>query len=180
MGYVERAQGLGMPLVPGDWGMLDKIDRFGWMVQIVAGDDDHPPFAYTIGAVPHLNGLLQGELLLVGFGDYDGAGSVLNSIVKRVSETGQPLELGPSDDVFTDGAQAYLGEVRPEFVVAEWFGAGLWFSRTFEPGMTYRAVQVVWPTSSTRCFPWQIPLDDPSREWVTRTQPVLCDPPASV
>jgi hypothetical protein len=130
--------------------------------------------------VPHLKGLLSGELLIVGFGDYDEARRVLNWIVKQVSESGQPLKLGPSDDVFTDGVQAYLGAVRPEFLVAEWFGAGLWFSRIFDPGTTYRAVQVVWPTSSTRRFPWQIAADDPSHEWVMRTQPVLCDPPTSL
>jgi hypothetical protein len=157
--------------------MLDKIDRFGWMVQVVAGDADHPPFAYTIGAATKLSGLLPGELLLVGFEDIDEACRVLNWIVKRVAETERPLELGLSDEVFAAGVPAHLGEVRAEFVIAEWFGAGMWFSRIFDAEAPYRAIQVVWPTSSSRRFPWQIPLDDPSRDWVMKTQPLLCDSP---
>ena len=158
--------------------MLEKIDRVGWMVQIVAADADNPTFAYTIGAVQKLGSLLPGELLLVGIPDYAEAARVLNWVLSQVTVGVQPLQLGFSDHVFAAGVRAYLGRVKPEFLVPEWFGVGLWFARTFDSGTPYNAIQIVWPTSTSGRFPWQVSSDDPVHQWLGANQPMLCDPPS--
>jgi hypothetical protein len=59
--------------------LADVIRRFGQYIQHVMGDEDAPPFAYTVGLFRHRHA----ELLILGLSS-DSAAHVLNILGERV------------------------------------------------------------------------------------------------
>ena len=66
----------------------DTIRRYGWAIQLVLGDEDGPPFAYTVG----LSGFGHAELILFATAQAT-AGTVLNELGEHV-RAGRVLEAG--------------------------------------------------------------------------------------
>jgi Domain of unknown function (DUF4262) len=175
MGYVELARARGARMDDYDWRTLEILDEFGWMVQQVLGDETNPPFAYTVGATLHRPALVPWELMIVGL-DLDDAKQTLNLIISRAADSGEPLLVGPVDDVLDHRRAAYIAEIPAERVTREWFGYGLWFARHFGHGSP-RMAQVVWSDGATGHFPWHATsAPDGGTGWAD--QPLLCDVPS--
>ncbi|MQA11483.1 MAG: DUF4262 domain-containing protein [Pseudonocardiaceae bacterium] len=66
----------------------DVIRTYGWAIQYVLGDEDGPPFAYTVG----LSGFDHPELIAFGLGQQNSA-ALLNDLGERV-RAGETLRHG--------------------------------------------------------------------------------------
>lgn len=134
--------------------IADLVRRNGWAIQYIGGgscskpgcdggDDDEPPFAYTIG----LFGLGHPELLILGAPPQTAAG-VLNSLGARIRD-GEPLLPGQTV-TFDNWSHRIIPEAVPnpgEIV----FGANRFYQRPAEASVP--VLQLTYDDTEGR-FPW--------------------------
>lgn len=99
----------------------DTIRRHGWALEAVAGDEDAPPFVYTVG----LSGLGHPELILFATAPPTAA-AVLNGLGELV-RAGR--RLGPLEQVTVRGGAVHLLDfprVEDWLLAAEELYGGVW------------------------------------------------------
>lgn len=128
---------------PTEQKLLDDIDAFGWHGLHILGDDEYPPFSYTVGLF-HSYG--HPELLICGLPS-DMAHAILR-IAAQAAAQGQPIDLSaPTDALLEDYTCAFVPV--PVGAYADHVG----FARWYYGDDTFPVVQVVWPAKSGH-FPW--------------------------
>lgn len=123
--------------------MAETIRRHGCFIQAVSGEDEHPPFAYTVG----LFGLGHPELIVFGL-DTESAGHVLNWFFARIRDGS---DLTPGEIVEPPGSST-------RFLVEQHLNPG---ARLFAANRHYhrsrwtsvRAYQLTWDVDGA--FPWE-------------------------
>lgn len=120
----------------------EKIDLYGWMIQMVGAGDGEPQFAYTVGLFSRN---FEPEIICFTL-PQDTVHGLLNDVARRTSE-GLSLKGGM---VFDDLANLpmTLIEVDNE-KLRDYFGTAIRFYK----GPVFPAVQLVWPDPEGR-FPW--------------------------
>jgi len=109
----------------------ETIRRFGWALQAVAGDEEGPPFVYTVG----LSGFDHPELIVFAISQATAA-RMLNRLGAYVRTGGR---LGPGDSVgLPEGVVSLLALPDP----AEWLLGAQRLYR-FEGGPPVEALLVV-------------------------------------
>ena len=127
----------------GEQKLLDDVAKFGWHCIKVSGDNDHEPFAYTIGLFESYG---YPELLIYGLPG-EVAHSVL-TLAARAAAGGNPLSLGePTEELLEGYSCIFVPVSRAEY--AEHVG----FARWYYEGDEFPVQQVVWP-SKAGLFPW--------------------------
>ena len=143
--------------------LLDDIDAFGWHGLHILGDDEYPPFSYTVGLF-HSYG--HPELLIYGL-PRDVAHAILR-IAAQAAASGQPIDLSAPTDALLEGYDCAFVPVPLEA-----YPDHVGFARWYYGDDTFPVVQVVWPDKSGR-FPWD--ADAPAG--FDDAQPVLGRPSA--
>ena len=165
LGCSERAE-RSAPTEP--WAIVDESEEFirhhvattGWAVEyVLAGDDEAPSFAYTVGLYRNFG---HPEIILFGL-QPDVAQGVLNGCGHRVAG-GVSL---PLDTEVSDVLDDYPVRFRAVNDTAS-YQAHVTYALWFYDGAPFPLVQLVWPTKSG-CFP-----DAPDAEpWFRQLQPLL-------
>ena len=138
--------------------IVDNIRDHGWHCTSIGGEDDTPPFSYTIGLLDTFG---HPELVIFGFNS-TMAHSVL-SIVARAAERGQAFDLGQSCDKLLDNYSCVFVEV-PRAHHAEHVLSACWYYQDRD----FPLYQIVWPSLDGH-FPWH---PDASEDLLA-AQPVL-------
>jgi Domain of unknown function (DUF4262) len=126
----------------------DHVGRVGWAVQAVPGDDEGPPWAYSVG-IWHTH--CGPELIMCG-APVENMGGIINSIGERIA-AGVPIEAG--DQV--DDLGPYPLAIRP--VHQSWRMTSMFtISDCFYGYVRPLYVQVVWPDRKGR-FPCEPGFD---------------------
>jgi hypothetical protein len=129
--------------------VIDDVRRVGWSVLGVLPDEDHQPFAYTVGVHHSFD---FPDLIVTGI-PFPDSGKILNRIVLDARARGSlPLDL-VLDGVFED-CRAMLLDLANQRAV----DARMTFTRWFEEGPSPRA-QLVWSDLDGR-FPWEDGCDE--------------------
>lgn len=127
--------------------MRDTIERRGWAVEYVLGEDDSPAFGYTVG----LWRLRHPELVSFGY-DCSTTHGLLDRLARQVCDgarlqagqdlelAGQPLQLFdiPNPHEVILGSWSFFRDVVPALQVVHADPAGRW---PWEPGCTLRGRQ---------------------------------------
>ena len=140
------------------------IEKHGYFLMHLVGEEGRPPYVYTIGLAPSMP-----ELIVIGL-SYSETPTIVHRIVE-LQKNGVHFE--PSR-VYTgtgilDGLPCYFGSVDPTYYV-EYVGLAL----RWHQSQTFSLLQLVWPDPAGH-FPWQPGFDETLRQH----QPLLFQiPPA--
>lgn len=143
---------------------LDNIQEYGCSVMHIAGEDDLPPFSYSVG-VQQTSG--APEMVVIGLKP-ELAHAIVNQYNTRVR----------AGETFTPGQRyaGYLGGFDVAFVPVdkghyeEYFGVALWLYQ----GPNFEVLQLVYP-STQGVWPWDAQASEGFRHW----QPLLDSAPES-
>jgi hypothetical protein len=120
------------------------IDKYGWHAILVKGDDDGPPFAYTIGLHTTYR---HPEVLLYGLNDLKFMHKVL-ALMKGAIACGERYEPGREyAEILKDSRCTFLP--IPSAAYDEYLCA----AQRFYEGNAFDALQCIWPEHGQR-FPW--------------------------
>ena len=140
--------------------MLADVREYGWHVVAVGGDDEGPPFGYTIGLY-HSFG--HPEVIIFGLDV-----SVMFAIITNL---GDEIKSGKTFDHLTESSEILEGYLVTFRTVErrhypDYFG----FARWFYQGDRFPAIQCVWPDAQ-HLYPWNPDFS----ERLAQHQPVLSD-----
>ena len=143
---------------------LADIEEYGCHILYVLEEDEHPPFAYSVG-IEHNFGVP--ELVVIGLKP-ELSMTIINEYCRRV-RSGERFSVGERASGFLGGGfDCQFGAVHPDHY-PEHFGWDIWFY----DGPDFRIMQLIFPTTSG-VWPWDAEAD----EWVRKRQPLLDQPPS--
>jgi len=128
--------------------LLGDIERVGWSVLGIEGDEEGPGFAYSLGIFHTLN---HPEILIMGL-RMTTAQQLINDIGVAV-RAGRRFEAGARSDDFAEGFPLVFVAVAPQ-----WYRKYVGYARWFYRGSTFPLLQCVWPDKQG-LFPWEAEYD---------------------
>lgn len=137
------------------------VETYGCHILKVFGEDELPPFAYSIGieATSH-----QPDLLVVGL-DLQFSQNLINDYNDRV-RNGEVFVPNVPYDGFLAGFPVFFSPMLKQHY-QEYLGWGLWFYE----GDDFRTFQLIYPTTSG-VWPWDPEASDGFRQ----RSPILSEP----
>jgi len=156
----RKAGGLPRPTDAHDRKLLADVRQYGWHVIAVAGDEEGPGFAYSVGLFHTLG---HPEVILFGL-RLDLMHLLINEVGRRVKDGERFEHLDEADELLEGYSVCCRGVERRHY--AEYLGYARWLYR----GDDFPALQVVWPDSRHR-YPWH-PAAPPE---LAERQPLLSD-----
>ena len=138
---------------------LADIEEYGCHILYVLEEDEHPPFAYSVGIEHNFN---VPELVVIGLKP-ELSQTIINEYCRRV-RGGERFSIGERASGFLGGGfDCQFGAVHPAHY-PEYFGWDIWFY----DGPDFRTMQLIFPTTSG-IWPW----DPEADEWFRKRQPLL-------
>jgi len=155
-----------MTLSPLSTKIAKDVSRYGWHVTKVLGDDEVPPFAYTVGlSVTHRHP----EVVIFGLNDdLDFMHRVLVAIEKRIAK-GETFHHGAKKRGLIAGFTCVFARF-PKTAYAEHLGQAV---QHLGGAKAFSAVQCIWPDPKKR-YPWDAKVLPP----ILARQPVFNRPDA--
>ncbi|MDG4895694.1 DUF4262 domain-containing protein [Mesorhizobium sp. WSM4976] len=142
---------------------LADIDEYGCHILYVLEEDEHSPFAYSVG-IEHNFGIP--ELVVIGLKP-ELSMTIINEYCRRVRD-GERFRVGERASGFLGGGfDCQFGAVHPDHY-PEYFGWDIWFY----DGPDFRIMQLIFPSTSG-VWPWDAEADN----WLRKRQPLLDQPP---
>lgn len=138
---------------------LADIEKFGLQVISVMGEDEHPPFAYSIGIEQSLG---MPELIVIGLKSNVACGAI-NECYRQMKERGAIAPGVRIAGLLGGDFECVIGEASAE-QVADYMHWANWLYN----GQPFRTYQIIWP-STTGVFPWESAASD----WLVARQPLL-------
>ena len=138
--------------------LLDNIQRVGWQCTSVFGDDEGPPFSYTIGLHQSFG---HPELIIFGL-EHKVAHGILG-VAANAASSGDPIDLHTPTNRLLQGYSSVFVEV-PRSEYEQYVLSAFWY---YEDD-SFPLFQIVWPSASGN-FPWH-PAEATS---FAKAQPVL-------
>jgi hypothetical protein len=146
--------------------VTEDLHKFGWHVTKVLGDENYPPFAYTVGLSVTYD---HPEVVIFGLNDdLDLMHHVLDSIEKRVAK-GERFEHGDKKRGILPGYTCPFARF-PKSAYADHLGQAV---HHLGGEKAFSAVQCIWPDPKKR-LPWDPKVMPP----ILARQPVFCRPDA--
>ena len=124
--------------------VMQDVEKHGWHVIKVLGDESGPAFAYSIGLFKSFQ---HPEVMIVGLAS-DTMHKIINNIGLDVKQ-GKTFQNGLLSDDILDGYTCALREVSLKHY-KKLVGWAIWFY----DGTNFPLVQCVWPDRH-RHFPWE-------------------------
>ncbi|CDX12412.1 conserved hypothetical protein [Mesorhizobium sp. ORS 3324] len=144
---------------------LADIEEYGCHILYVLEEDEHPPFAYSVGIEHNFK---APELVIVGLKP-ELSQSIINEYCRRV-RNGEKFSIGQRASGFLGGGfDCQFGSVHLD-QYPEHFGWDIWIY----DGPDFRVMQLVYPNTSG-IWPWDAEAD----EWFRKRQPLLDQPPSA-
>ncbi len=125
---------------------LEIVDRHGWHVMLVYGDDTGPGFAYSTGIYERTG---RPELIVFGLKP-KVSHFVVNDYAERTIK-GESFEVGRRYEDFLEGSLLTFLSVTDRAVLSEYTTWTSWYYQ----GSNYPIFQGVWPDKKTGAFPWE-------------------------
>jgi hypothetical protein len=138
---------------------LEDIEKYGLHVISVTGDEENPPFTYSLGIERSLG---QPELIVIGLRS-GVAHAAINELYRQMKDG---LQLKPGifvEDLLGGDFSCRLDEVLPEQ-----FKDFMFWTTWLHEGTNYRVFQIVYP-STANVYPWEPDAPDAFKQW----QPML-------
>jgi len=130
--------------------IVADVEQYGCHVLHVFDPDGvEQNFSYSIG---YPVSVAQPEVIVFGL-DRKLMHSMINE-VHRQCRDGLAMEDGLRVPDLLEGFDCALRAVRPDNIVAEYFGSAMWFHRTQTDHPMKGAFQIVWPGAVNGLFPW--------------------------
>lgn len=130
-----------------DQKLMDIVHEYGWAVQYVMADKDHPSFSYTVG----MSTFNAPELLIFGI-PADTARNILNDMGAAVRD-GKRFKSGDRTTEFLANGME-LAFIQVDDSTQDLTMA----NRMFIAAAPVPALQVVWPDKGGR-YPWELGWD---------------------
>ncbi|HUL60469.1 MAG TPA: DUF4262 domain-containing protein [Anaeromyxobacteraceae bacterium] len=137
----------------------EAVAQYGWAVQMIPGEGDEPPFAYTVGLFKSYG---HPEIITLGL-RLEVLKAMLNACGERVRR-GEQLPVGTPFDGVLDDYPVALREVRAIDSYKRHVGYAGWFNQ----GWGFPLLQLVWPDKAGR-----FPGDRGAPASLTEQQPLL-------
>lgn len=131
-----------------DLRVRSDIQTYGWHVAKIAGDDDAPPWAFTIGLEHSFE---HPELLVAGM-ELDLLHALLNHLGEQVKR-GRVLQDGERAEGVLERNPPVLRAVAPR-----WHGAFVGNAAWFYRERPFRVLQCFWPDEAGH-LPWEPEFD---------------------
>ena len=140
--------------------LLSDIERVGWHILNIEGDDEGPPYSFSVGFYHTLH---HPEILIIGI-PHETAVELLNTfglLIKR----GAKFKIGDQSLEIIQELPLAFTDV-PTDCFREYLGYAVWFYQSVD----FPVLQCVWPDKAG-LFPWEAGYDNR----LSQRQPVLAD-----
>ena len=145
--------------------IVANVEQYGCHVMHVFDPDGvEEAFSYSIGFPVSVS---QPEVIAFGL-----SSKLMHSMINelhRQCRDGLRMENGLRVADLIEGYDCELRVVRPERIIADYFGSGMWFHRHRTGQAMTEAFQIVWPGAASGLFPW----DEAASQDVVDAQPAL-------
>ena len=138
--------------------LLDDVREHGWHLVGIGDDPAGPAYVFSVGMYHTLG---HPEVCIVGLGNIETMGQILNAIGEAVRSGESYKDWSESSDIL-EGYSCTFRSVAPTFY-PDYFGYGMWFYE----GPEFPILQCVWPDRAHH-FPW----DDDVDERLSDVQPI--------
>lgn len=145
--------------------IVGYVRDYGRVALHVYGDEDGPPFTYSIGFPVSLD---HPEVIIVGLTE-ELMKYMIDELWTQISEKGLRLTDGMRISNLLEGFDCVAREIVDRDVIDAYFCAGINYHQTQHGKDIERAFQIVWPDSAMGLFPW----DPDCPEDVLEYQPAL-------
>ena len=130
--------------------IVANVEQYGCHVMHVFDPEGiEENFSYSIGFPVSVS---QPEVIVFGL-ERKLMHSMINE-VHRQCRDGLTMKDGLRVPDLLEGFDCELRAVRPDHIVADYFGSAMWFHRTQTDHPMARAFQIVWPGALNGLFPW--------------------------
>jgi hypothetical protein len=145
--------------------IVANVEQYGCHIMHVFDPDGvEENFSYSIGFPVSVS---QSDVIVFGL-DQKLMHSMINEMHRQCRE-GLAMQDGLRVSDLLEGFDCELRSVRPENLVAEYFGSAMWYLRIQTGHKLTGAFQIVWPGSVNGLFPW----DEGVSQDVIDAQPAL-------
>lgn len=128
-----------------------NVANHGWHCVAVGGDEDEPPFAYTVGLWKTFG---TPELITFGLPP-EVMHHMLWEMVHQL-RAGARLEDGARWSDLIEGFDCVSRAVHPDYLPSEYFNIALWYrDRLLGSPEGLAAYQLCWPSKADGRFPWE-------------------------
>jgi len=131
---------------------LADIKNYGLHIMHVLGDEENPPFSYSVGLFENY---LHPEIIIIGLKN-ELAQVLLNNMAFEI-KNGKNFTVGEFHEDVLDDFLCYFGEV-PKKEYREYVGWALWFYESYD----FPLVQCVYPTVKGK-FAWEKDFPEDAR-----------------
>jgi hypothetical protein len=131
--------------------VLSNIEKSGCHVTTVFDPDgNNPSFSYSAGFTKSVG---QPEVITFGL-RHEVMHSMINNTLRQCERGLELQDFSRLTDLL-EGFDVMVRAIPSEWIEREYFNSAMWFHRhEFGTDLT-RAVQLVWPSSTTGLFPWE-------------------------
>lgn len=140
--------------------LLDDVEKYGWHVVKVVGDETGPGFGYSIGLFKTYG---HPEVIVIGL-NLDLIHSIINGIGEDLREE-KIYQAGRFYSDLIEGYDCYFATVDVKYY-HDYVGYARWFYK----GNNFQLLQCIYPTKKN-VYPWQ----DDWPEEISNLQPVLAE-----
>jgi hypothetical protein len=151
-----------MGLSDHDRSVLERLEKHGWFVNKIAGDERTPQFAYSFGLYERWQ---HPELILFGL-DLNAMHTIVNDAGEKIRNGVRYIDGDITSDLFNEYPCAFR-RVDPA-----WYPTTLSWAAWYYASADFPALQLVWPDRRGR-FPWEAQFD----RKMLHMQPDLSVPP---
>ena len=149
------------PVDEADLRVRSDVERYGWHVAKIAGDDQAPPWAFTIGLEQSFS---HPEVLVCGM-SLELLHGLLNRIGEEVKRGAQLGQVERPSGILENHAPAF----RP--VLERWYGAFVGNAAWYYKEQPFRVLQCFWPDAAGQ-LPWEADFD---AAWIGRQPQLFLD-----
>ncbi|MEM6469013.1 MAG: DUF4262 domain-containing protein [Planctomycetota bacterium] len=139
--------------------LLADVERHGWHLVGIKGQDDDPGYVFSVGLFHTFS---KPEVCIFGLRDTQVMGQILNQVGELLKSGEEYKDWDSSDDVL-EGYSCIFRQVDSRHY-ALFFGYARWF---YEDN-NFPMIKVVWPDAG-HCFPWDSDFDSQ----LVEAQPIL-------
>jgi hypothetical protein len=130
--------------------IVTNVAEYGCHITSVFGDEDSPPFTYSVGLWETVD---AADVILVGLPNELSA-SIINVLTGLLKNGAVSLHDGAVIEGLLDGYVCVARRVDSSQITREHFNSALWYHRHRTGEELTEIYQIVWPSVSNGLFPW--------------------------
>jgi hypothetical protein len=140
-----------MSLTDYEQNILAKVAEYGCFITSVFGDDERPPFSYSVG-LWEIGG--ASEVIIVGLPG-DLSARMINILCAFLKDKAVTIHDGAVIEGLLEGYSCIVRRVDGSQIDRDFFNSALWYHQLQTGKPLTDIYQIVWPSVGGGLFPWE-------------------------